>query len=439
MQSFFSRVPEELLRHVLFSYFTIQDFSVLDRAIPPAKELRSNFLSALKGSCVLNDFEYFDESVATWSLNRQINFSSLLLNPSAEVNFFFDFASCQSGTLERIDFQRHLSVSDIALVLMTLHLFPCLKYINFDGCVSVTDSGLSTLLEQCPSLKKLTLCDCTNITDLSLEKLSQSSSCNFIASLNINGCWYVTDAGVINVIETCPHLTFLDVSFCSNITDKALLKIAECCTELAHLALQECTKITIDGLAGLTITGKLLQLSDLNLSYCGGCVTDIIIARLSDSHSNLHALNLSNCSEVTDSSLFGISLHCHQLHVLSLFNCSEISDIGVIALTENCLYLEWLDLFNCSQITDASLKALSDHCKNLTHLNVSSCKLVTDKGLLHLSTGSGRDSLTYLNLSYCNVTSSGVHRLTEGCKNIKTLNLFKCKYVQDAGLQALFA
>ena len=89
-----------------------------------------------------------------------------------------------------------------------------------------------------------------------------------LESLNLSGCYNVTDIGLGHVFSAeLEHLCVLNLSLCKQITDSSLGRIAQYLKNLEELELGGCTNITSTGL--LLIAWGLKKLRRLNLRSCG--------------------------------------------------------------------------------------------------------------------------------------------------------------------------
>jgi len=80
-------------------------------------------------------------------------------------------------------------------------------------------------------------------------------------TLELGSCT-ITDEGLSKLVQTCHDLTALNIGQCSGITDASLSLIAEHLQNLESIDLYGCTKITTVGLQQIM---KLPKLSTLNL------------------------------------------------------------------------------------------------------------------------------------------------------------------------------
>lgn len=121
-----------------------------------------------------------------------------------------------------------------------------------------------------------------------------------------------------------------------------------------------------------------------------------------------------------------IQENCPNLRSLDLSKCSNLTDTGLQPISE-LVNLTYLDLPR-TKITNTGLQYLSK-LVNLTYLNLQGCRGVTDAGPL-----SQLVNLTYLNLDGCNITDTEpLSKLV----NLTDLNLFSRSGIPTTGLSGL--
>lgn len=180
----------------------------------------------------------------------------------------------------------------------------------------------------------------------------------------------------------------------------------QCFTSLTALNLSNCSKIT-----DLSPLAQLAQLTSLNLSGCNQIADITPLTNLK----GLTSLNLSGCSKIDDCSPLA---QLTKLTFLNLAGCRQTSDLGCLAqLTK----LTSLDLSGCEHLSDFDLLA---NFTGLTSLNLRYCKRISDLSPLARLT-----KLTSLNLSGCSqICDLGpLARLTK----LTSLNLLGCGEVKN--------
>ena len=159
----------------------------------------------------------------------------------------------------------------------------------------------------------------------------------------------VDDKVVAAVISKCSQLTTLNMSGCFNVTNAAVLVVASECKQLSSLNLNCCRNVT--ELALVAVASECTQLKTLNL---GG-----------------------RFNHITNSAVVAVASECKQLTTLYLENCSIITDTAVVAVDSSGMRLTSLSLHGCRSITDAAVKAVASGCKQLTTLRLGGCEKIT--------------------------------------------------------------
>ena len=98
------------------------------------------------------------------------------------------------------------------------------------------------------------------------------------------------------------------------------------------------------------------------------------LAALSSGCKKLEKLNLSYCSEVTDTGMEYIS-QLKELSDLELRGLVKITSTGLTAVAAGCMRLAELDLKHCQKIKDSGFWALAYYSRNLRQVWLTIIKL----------------------------------------------------------------
>ncbi|XP_014674121.1 PREDICTED: F-box/LRR-repeat protein 14-like [Priapulus caudatus] len=260
-----------------------------------------------------------------------------------------------------------------------------------------------------------------------------------IVSLNLSGCYNVTDIGLSYAFSgSIPTLSVLNLSLCKQITDRSLDKIAQNLKNLEVLELGGCCNITNNGL--LLIAWGLRRLRVLNLRSCRH-VTDVGIGHIAglshkaesaDGNLQLEHLGLQDCQKLTDQALLNVSLGLANLRGINLSFCANIRDSGLKCLAR-MPRLAAVNLRSCDNVSDAGIAYLAEGgCSRLQTLDVSFCDKVGDAALVHVS--QGLYSLRSLSLSACHISDEGLSKVVRTLRDLTTLNIGQCSRITDRGL-----
>ena len=113
------------------------------------------------------------------------------------------------------------------------------------GAHRISRAGLRMYTEGCPKLFSVDLSGCYQITDACVIALSQG--CPQLSSLDLSYYTQITDACVIALSQGCPQLSSVDLSGCSQITDACVIALWQGSPQLSSVDLSECEQITDAG------------------------------------------------------------------------------------------------------------------------------------------------------------------------------------------------
>ncbi|KAI4315982.1 hypothetical protein L6164_024002 [Bauhinia variegata] len=286
-----------------------------------------------------------------------------------------------------------------------------LEELSLRKCESVTDEGLSFLLQTHKELKKLDITCCRKITYSSIEGIT--NSCPMLTSLRMESCSLVCSDAFL-LIGRCQFLEELDVTE-TEIDDEGLTSISRC-SKLSSLKLGICLKITDKGLSH--IGRSCSQLTELDLYRCTG-ITDVGIAAIAHGCPSLEVINVAYNANLTDTSLVSLS-KCLNLRRLEIRGCPQISSSGLSAVSVGCKQLIMLDIKKCYNINDAGMIQLAQNSENLEQIKLSYCS-VTDMGLMALARMSCLQRIAILHME--GLTSNGIVAFLLACQSLTKVKL----------------
>lgn len=319
----------------------------------------------------------------------------------------------------------------------SLHNFPVLHSVKFDGCL-VKCSGIRAIGNWPNSLKELSFSKCSGVTDDSLSFLVQghkelrklditccrmimydsvdsiTSSCCSLTSLRMESCSLVPKEAFVLLGQRCQLLEELDVTD-TKIDDEGLKSISRC-SKLSSLKLGICMNITDNGLKH--IGSRCSKLKELDLYRSLG-ITDEGIAAVTFGCPDLEVINIAYNDKVTDASLISLS-RCSRLRVLEIRGCPHVSSKGLSAIAVGCRQLMVLDIKKCFNINDNAMLSLAQFSQNLKQINLSYCS-VTDVGLLALASVNRLQNITVLHLG--GLTPNGLAAALLACRGITKVKL----------------
>ncbi|XP_025617464.1 F-box/LRR-repeat protein 14 [Arachis hypogaea] len=376
-----------------------------------------------------------------------------------------------------------LTVSDHVLPFLPALLcrFPNLTSINLTHHTGDLNELLSQIASShLPSLRSLDLSHQPALPSIALRHFSRkfpalkSLNCSFMDSL--------TDKDLNLIAECFPNLEEIDISY-PRIADaesrvkalasgfKKLRKVNLSGLPLRKLSLPGCFQYGYGGISSLLRNCNNLQHLDLQ---CTEFLDDRCVIELSMLLGNLNFVNLSENSNLSDSSLFAIIRNCpliteirmeragvgkqkvekdclvvnSHLKFLYLTRNSYLDDESVEMIASVCPNLETMDLSYCERVSEGAVEVLRKCCK-IRHMNLARlgselfridfeiptlCSLnlswlrIGDEELSLISKRCHR--LKELKLDFCQkITANGVNQVVENCKQLRVISLFSCEKV----------
>lgn len=370
------------------------------------------------------------------------------------------------GCLEVLDLSRRdlaYKVSDAALLALGT-AFAALRTVALAGCSSLTDVGVSWLVERCRGITRLNLTRCVKLSDLAMRALGENLP--QLEGLSVRACPHISARGLRHIAHGCPRLTELDVKglpllrdddgqdasasspFDSKSQDEGWIHsrvlegvaaIAALCPGLKRVDLSNCHLVGDRELMALASASSSPRTSSVLLRPS----TSIGVVNY------LREIRVGGCARlVTSAGVRAILTSCRQLEMLDLDGCVNVDDLAFVSLDATRSLLS-LRLGGCHRISDATLASLGHIAPQLRDLDLSGCLRVSDSGILALinaspaQDGSQRRatrSSALLKLwlrGLPRVTSVAVSWLAVFAPRLLLLDVTACASVLDASLVAV--
>ncbi|KKK19816.1 hypothetical protein P175DRAFT_0561118 [Aspergillus ochraceoroseus IBT 24754] len=290
----------------------------------------------------------------------------------------------------------------------------------------LTDHTLFKVAANCPRLQGLNITGCTKVTDDSLVVVSQK--CRQLKRLKLNGVVQVTDKAIMSFAQNCPAILEIDLHECKLVTNLSVTFLMSTLHNLRELRLAHCTEIDDTAFLELPRNISMDSLRILDLTACEN-VRDDAVERIVSAAPRLRNLVLAKCRFITDRAVWAICKLGKNLHYVHLGHCSNITDSAVIQLVKSCNRIRYIDLACCNRLTDRSVQQLATLPK-LRRIGLVKCQLITDESIMALarpktsSHSMGVSSLERVHLSYCiHLTMPGIHALLNNCPRLTHLSL----------------
>lgn len=120
-----------------------------------------------------------------------------------------------------------------------------IKRLNLSALGDAVSDGVLQPITGCKRIERLTLTNCTKLTDASVEALVTDN--RSLLALDVSGLDLITDRSLFAVAQYCVKLQGLNITNCKRVTDKSLVMVAEQCRRVKRVSIY--------------ITGEDLQLT----------------------------------------------------------------------------------------------------------------------------------------------------------------------------------
>lgn len=380
----------------------------------------------------------------------------------------------------------HVNLTDKSLAV--LHS-PKLTSVKLEALDQVTNSGIITMVKNCPNICMLMVPRCNSLsdgcfqtlvelskgklevldisgvnllTDLTLTAIG-SGSCPRLRELKLNGCTMISGLGLQQVAQGCPQLSCLDIGYCYRILKTGTLSVG---ADAFPVKLTELTLHGVQMSASLLteLVAKLVYIKVLTLCGMAALDDDTLDKICLAVGRTLTSLDLSGCS-LTDSGLSTISKHCQVIESLKVSFCPNITgmklkplftcpqrapdfktfvadgckmfSVDLIAeIAAHCPSLLNLRLAGIREVDDELLTAVAENCRQLSSVSIKGCGLVSDVGICELARMCPLEEIVISGVS--KLTDRSVLALANCCTStLKELYASGCSMITEAALNYL--
>ncbi|KAK4554854.1 SCF ubiquitin ligase complex subunit [Recurvomyces mirabilis] len=310
------------------------------------------------------------------------------------------------------------------------------KRLNMSTLANQVGDGCLMGMVECKRVERLTLTNCTKLTDTSLRPLIDGN--RSLLALDVTGLDQVTDVTMMAVADNCLRLQGLNVTSCKKITDVSISAVAKSCRHVKRLKFNNCSQLTDKAI--MTVAAHSSHLLEIDLHALLNIESPAITALLT-SCPHLREVRLAHCTRINDFAFLDIPSNpeapftLDALRILDLTDCNELGDKGVEKIIETCPRLRNLILAKCRHITDRAVLAITKLGKNLHYIHLGHCQRITDLSVEALARSCNR--IRYIDLACCsNLTDVSITKLASLPK-LKRIGLVKCAGITDASVYSL--
>ena len=295
--------------------------------------------------------------------------------------------------------------------------------VDLSDCSGVQDDSLVHISLNCPNLRRIFLDGCHFITDAGVLCLARN--CNVLEAVSIP-LRYISEKAVISLVQNNPGIKEL-LAYSVAVTENTMKAISTGCPEIEILVVYEASldqdrrgsdDVLTDEMVHVLVSG-CPKLEMLALRYNQILVTDKSLNSLAERCQNLESFLIDYCDNhrgITDFGVCTIAQSCRNLKCLNISNGS-VKDVSLIVIANNLPCLEDLSL-EFSEVSDVGIYAVLKQCKKLSALIVHGSDRwgagVTDDTARALANYANDDFRT-LGLGFADITDEGLKTI---CFNV---------------------
>jgi len=128
----------------------------------------------------------------------------------------------------------HIVVQSIRTVDSFFDYSNLVKRLNLSTLGNAVSDGTLLPFENCKRIERLTLTNCTKLTDLSIARLLNGN--RSLLALDVTGLDCITDATMMEVADNCLRLQGLNVTNCRRISDESMEQVAKNCRHVKRVS-----------------------------------------------------------------------------------------------------------------------------------------------------------------------------------------------------------
>jgi hypothetical protein len=234
-----------------------------------------------------------------------------------------------------------------------VHIKRCSKLEVFTPTGNETCDEMVEIVQSCKKLRKVDLGGFDGDEDIDDVVMAVAAHCPLLEHIDCANCFYVTDAAINMVAESCPLLQFIN-AMGTNITDAAMASLCNRCPLLKCIGLNSCDELT--DAAVLAVAERLPGITFIDLA--GIAVSSSAVETLVRKCPDIQNIQLELCRNVSDVTLLKIAEHSSKLEYLNVSRCGKITEAGLAKVASKCSRLKSVYFDKIPETSADSLAAL---------------------------------------------------------------------------------
>lgn len=272
---------------------------------------------------------------------------------------FVSFGSRFSSTRALVLPEFPTAVTDSAIVALA-QACSNLRFVDLRGNRALGDASAEAMGRHCQALRFFA-CDANELTDNGFVALLKG--CKDLERAHFNWFFQATD-NAMKAMPDRPALKSLRMFSADQLTDAGIKALCKKCPGMVAIDLSQCTKLTNESAFAASRTWGA-QLRYVN--FAESKLTDEGLISLSKSCTKLEDVDFSSCFTVTDLGVVALASVCFDMRAIAFNRCPNVTDASVFVIARNCSKLERAEFSHC-QVSDVAVIAVLARCANLRFL-----------------------------------------------------------------------
>ncbi|XP_058749271.1 uncharacterized protein LOC131622261 [Vicia villosa] len=134
----------------------------------------------------------------------------------------------------------HTSFINDGTIILFASIFPNLKLLDLSFCDGISKKGICQVLSRCCKLKYLNLTYFKDVRELKINFVVPQLEVLDLSSTNVD------DKTLYEISKSCCGLLQLSLVYCEYVTEKGVMHVVENCTQLKEIDLSCCDKVNVD-------------------------------------------------------------------------------------------------------------------------------------------------------------------------------------------------
>ncbi|XP_050915214.1 F-box/LRR-repeat protein 4-like [Lathyrus oleraceus] len=128
------------------------------------------------------------------------------------------------------------------IILLFASIFPNLRFLDLSYCYDISEKSICQVLSKCCKVRYLNLTNCNEV-----RRLKMNFVVHQLEVLNLSGT-RVNDKTLYEISKSCCGLLKLLLRHCKYVTEKGVMRVVEKCKQLKEIYLRGCDKVNVDAM-----------------------------------------------------------------------------------------------------------------------------------------------------------------------------------------------